>query len=491
MMASSNSRLAVIALVAGLLAITVLGAASGAMASLLAQSEMKWLVFALMGMTGLLAFALTANKDRVLTTVFILGLQLDVYLRLAHGRAGSLEGIAIPFVALAGMALIVWRFFAYGAPHFRQYRFDGLARWPIVAILATTVLSILTTSEQFVGVSRLVFDLELFFVYWLTYNLVRTEADTQSIVKLALVMLVVQSLVLYVQTALGINFSLVGNVSELGEVPRPGGTVSSNPAGFASFITPPLFLALAFFLSRGKQWRPKGAAIAAIMGAAAIGLTFTRAAWAGLVLGGGLLAMLLARRRVARWHRIAAIALVIAVGVLALLPTMSARLTNDYGGNANVSAWEERWGLMRIAFNMIAHHPINGVGAGAYQFVFKHYIPPGLNQWLYTVHNEFLLRAAETGVLGMIAFIALVIAGFRIGIRLMRAGQPQFVTIGAAWSAALLTLVWQMSWVPWTGFSYNAMLWFMLGAMDGTRRLIDERHTATVPIKSHQADVST
>jgi O-antigen ligase len=391
--------------------------------------------------------------------------------RLAHGRAGSLEGIAIPFVALAGGTLLLWRFFAYGTSHFHQFRFDGLARWPILAILATTILSIATTSEQFVGISRLVFDLELFFVYWLTFNLIQDESDLKRVIKLMLVMLLIQSLVLFVQTSLGVNFSLVGNVSELGEVPRPGGTVSSNPAGFSSFITPPLFMALAYFLSRSAAWRPPFAAIAALLGTAAIGLTFTRAAWAGLVLGGALLVVLLARYRTARWSRITAIALVLAVGVAVLLPSMTARLTNDYGGNANVSAWEERWGLMRIAFNMIMHHPLTGVGAGAYGFVFKHYIPSGLHQWVYTVHNEFLLRAAETGVPGMMAFAALIIAGFRMGVQTMRSRHPTFMIVGVAGTAALLSLVWQMSWVPWTGFSYNAMFWFMLGIMDATWRM--------------------
>jgi hypothetical protein len=29
-----------------------------------------------------------------------------------------------------------------------------------------------------------------------------------------------------------------------------------------------------------------------------------------------------------------------------------------------------------------------------------------------------------------------------------------------------------MNWVPWGGWSYNAMLWIMLGLMDGAQRLV-------------------
>ena len=42
----------------------------------------------------------------------------------------------------------------------------------------------------------------------------------------------------------------------------------------------------------------------------------------------------------------------------------------------------------------------------------------------------------------------------------------------AGWLAALIALVWQMNWVPWSGWTYNAMLWIMLGLMDGAQRLV-------------------
>ena len=167
--------------------------------------------------------------------------------------------------------------------------------------------------------------------------------------------------------------------------------------------------------------------------------------------------------------------MIVIVAGLALLPTMSERLLRDYGATPQSSAWEERWGLMRIAFNMIAQHPLTGVGPGAYMYVYKEYIPAGLQQWVWVVHNEFLLRAAETGVPGAIAFIALIVAGFRMGIRLLRSKRLDLVTAGAGWIAALTALVWQMSWVPWTGFTYNAMLWFMLGLMDAACRLQQEQ----------------
>jgi O-antigen ligase len=187
-----------------------------------------------------------------------------------------------------------------------------------------------------------------------------------------------------------------------------------------------------------------------------------------------------------RWDRLAGIALILALAGLALMPIMMERLSHDYGaGNAQKAAWEERWGLMRIAFNMIAHHPLTGVGPGAYMYTYKEYIPPGLHQWVFAVHNEFLLRAAETGIAGAIAFFALIVAGFRSGIRLIRSQRIEFITVGAGWIAALASLVWQMSWVPWTGFTYNAMLWFMLGLTDAVCRFDDTNNVKAEPVRTY------
>jgi O-antigen ligase len=226
--------------------------------------------------------------------------------------------------------------------------------------------------------------------------------------------------------------------------------------------------------------------LASLLGLAAIGLTFTRASWAGTVLGLAILIVLLGRRRQLRWGPVFAIGIAVVAAAVVLLPTMSARLTQDYGANAQAAAWDERWGLMRIAFNMIVHHPVTGVGAGAYNYTYKPYIPAGVHQWIAAVHNEFLLRAAETGLIGLIAFVALMVAAFRIGARLLRSPRPQFVTVGAGWIAAMCSLIWQMSWVPWTGFTYNAMLWFAIGLMDGACK-VDRQMPAHVSSQAPDA----
>jgi O-antigen ligase len=282
-------------------------------------------------------------------------------------------------------------------------------------------------------------------------------------VRLLLLTLAVQSVIYAVQSTLGVSFTLEGDVIAQDVVPRPGGTVSTNPAGFASFIMPLLLIAVARLTDRERQDGTLWLLAVIGLGLAAIGLTYTRVAWAGLA--GALVWLFVAARArgklrpsTARWVIIGAV-----VAGVACWPLMAMRLAES----PNSEAYEERAGLMRIALEVVAAHPLTGIGTGAYSQRFKDYLPGDLpDQWLYTVHNEYLLRAAEVGVVGGVAFVALLVAGFGVTRRLIRAPDLTLRTLGLGCSAGLLALAWQMYWVPWRGFEYNAMLWFLLGVCD-------------------------
>jgi O-antigen ligase len=138
-------------------------------------------------------------------------------------------------------------------------------------------------------------------------------------------------------------------------------------------------------------------------------------------------------------------------------------------------AYDERAGLMRIALRVIEAHPLTGVGPGAYEERYKNYLAHGdTDQWLAMVHNEYLLRAAETGIPGGLAWLALLVLGLRQAMRVGRKGPRFLQTLGIGWSAALVALMWEMYWDAWRGFSYNGLVWFMLGLTEAAERLQDE-----------------
>ncbi|HVK54434.1 MAG TPA: O-antigen ligase family protein [Burkholderiales bacterium] len=468
----------------------ILGISFGAFIWLIGESDLRWVVYSTIGVISLFIFLVVPNKERLLVAVFFLSLQIDVYLRFFYGMAGSREGLAIPLVAIAGVAVILWTAISAGKEGLKSFEWAGSLKIPIIALLGTTALALTTTTELFIGVSKLLQELMLCFVYFMAFNLTRSEQDLEKIVKLLFVTLGVQTIIYIIQSALDMSFTLVGEVIPQGEVARPGGTVSSNPAGFTSFIMPPLMIALALFMANRQPFRTPLLWLLVLGGCAAVGLSYTRAAWAGLMLGFTIVCLLLLRYRLLRIRRTVAIIIALAVAASILVPTMMMRVDKDYGEG---DAWSERLGLIRIALDIISAHPLTGIGPGSYGYIFKSFVLHLPDQWLYTVHNEFLLRAAENGVPGAIAFALVILFGLRLAWRLSRVSALSVRLVAIGWIAGLSALIWQMSWVPWTGFSYNAMMWLMLGVMDGADRVLRTRSrtVTTGPILRRGADAYT
>jgi O-antigen ligase len=438
----------------------------------LAEKELRWIIMPMLALGGIIFIVVVPEKKLVLTALFVLSFQVDIYVRFLHGRAGSNEGLALPLVIITGATLAGWYFIS---GYMKDFSWGGSLRRVIAALLIIMFISMIASSERFVGLTALIFVLQYYFLYWLAFNIVRTHQEFRRLIFLLMITLGMQSLVYFGQSALGLTFDFLGRTIVGGEVPRPGGTVSTNPAGFVSFIIPALMMTSAIALSNSQRLPRKYAIPLMFMGLTAVGLSFTRAAWVGLVVGFFAITIIGIRNRWINVRMVAMVATVAALGGIALLPKMLDRVSSDYGSGGvegTVESYNERMGLNAIAIRIIEHHPLLGVGPGAYPYIFKRYVPEGLNQWLYTVHNVYLLWAAETGIPGGIAFITLLICGIRVALKLSR-GPPSLVSVCATgWFAAMIILVWMMFWAAWVGFSYNAMFWFMLGLMDGAQRLV-------------------
>jgi O-antigen ligase len=66
---------------------------------------------------------------------------------------------------------------------------------------------------------------------------------------------------------------------------------------------------------------------------------------------------------------------------------------------------EARWTVMKEGIKAFAERPLTGVGAGEFQ----NYNPPGRKEAWRETHNAPIQVAAETGVVGLAAFVFLVV----------------------------------------------------------------------------------
>ena len=444
------------------------GIAAGVAGAYVSDLEMAWIGFLMVAAFCVTVLLATRDIVRLVGGLLIFTLQADAAYRVLYGRAGS-DGLAFPLcvIVAAAWVLLWWLMTPIGERRTIDWGRPLLV--PLALMFGAMFVAIAFSGERFVGVTALLYHLELYLVFWVVLQMVQTKADLERVLRLLLVVLAIQCVIYFIQSALGVGFNLEGDKIEQGTVPRPGGTVSSNPAGFASFAIPILMVAMARFLMSARRYERRYLAVLIAMGVTAVGLTFTRVAWAGLLVSSAMLVMTTWRRGFLPTRGIVWIAVALAITLAALAPGILYR--NEEAPLDE--AYSERHGLMLIALEIIREHPLTGVGPGAYAYVYKRHLPENLgDQWLYKVHNEYLLRTAESGIAGGIAWVLLLVTGFRLARQLSRIPVFAIQTLGLGWSAGILALAWQMYWVPWDGFQYNVLLWVFLALTIAAQRIV-------------------
>ena len=213
-----------------------------------------------------------------------------------------------------------------------------------------------------------------------------------------------------------------------------------NPNFFAEFLLLLFVVTLALALSeRGAlRWL---ALILCGGQAVILVLTYTRGSWLALAVGIVIMALMIDARWL--WAFLA-----LGVGVLAAAPGALRRVVSSFSLEGTASF---RLRLWRVTGEIIAAHPIAGVGIGGFVPAFKaaSLAHPDIATGflIYGAHNSYYTIGAETGVIGAIAFVAVVFTCARMGLYYaprMRSDRRAFLA-NAALTAGLV------------GFGLNAL----------------------------------
>ncbi len=435
--------------------------------------ELQWVAFIFAGLFWGLITLLSGSIKKPFFVLFVLGLQMYVALYLGDGASYAKKwaglsgpsGFVIAFVAIPAFCLlglhVLERVIQTGL---RPFQWGTDITYPALLLMLTVAMTITYSPERWRVIFYLFEYAQLYLIFLAVINLVVSRRDIDRTVTLLMMVLCMQCLVYFVQTALGLTFTLTGQIIESdGGFGRHGGTVSTRPAPFASFIMPLLHIAISRFLVVHSAWTRFGMGLLAAMGGAALLLTFTRAAWSGFALGFVWLIGLGVKRGLIRPLRLWFILGALSAVVLIMLPHVLLRLESDHS-----SDYEERLRLIQMAWNVIQAHPIIGVGAGAYSFVFRQYQPHQLldqEVWVYIVHNVYLLRWAEAGIIGLLSLLWFFFAGFRKAFVCTRIPDENLAALALGCSAGIVSLLWEMMWDLSLGFSANAMIWFLFGLL--------------------------
>ncbi|MCE5278805.1 MAG: O-antigen ligase family protein [Planctomycetaceae bacterium] len=159
------------------------------------------------------------------------------------------------------------------------------------------------------------------------------------------------------------------------------------------------------------------------------------------------------------------------------------------GGVAEVSPIEDRIALLKITWQIAQEHPFTGVGYGRFaearqsleQDPTTRSLPPEMMQ-----HNVFLAILAETGILGLVLLVGILVLMFRESLQLYRKMPPD---AHGLLSRPLVVLFWvalanyitiSMFNDTTTDFFTTGLTWTLAGLVVGYNRLL-EPHRIDLP----------
>ncbi len=427
------SRLAI----AGYVLAVLVGVLGGLSVLFLVRAQMAWIAIgtlALVSLVGLIASG-EIRRPFLAVLVFTLPLHLDAYFLFTPDHNGGPMGFRITIGDVLLVALLyLWAAEIATGRHVRLRSFASVTL-PAALLVASGMLSSLFAPKPIFTAFQLFELVKGIILFLYVANRVRDEADIKW------VMAGLMGAVLF-QSALGLYQAIthrplglislgeesLGSAFLLGEmtVIRPTGTLWHANI-FAMYLGMTLPVVAALLLANADRLLKSFAGIVSFVGLAAMISTLSRSGWFGASLSTIVLALFSpANKKSGRLPRIyVGLAFLVVFLIIVNLVTgglIALRLTADDRGAAQI-----RVPLMLGALSVIADHPIFGSGLNNYRYTIERYEPAGLPEDYITgsaarrmVHNVFLLLAAETGLLGLSAFLWLLAALARRAVRFLR-----------------------------------------------------------------------
>lgn len=436
--------------------------------------------------------ALTSQTfQRLLFAVVILDIpiQLGTYLfyQPVQAALGALKGLSISATTLALAGLYAsWciRAVANRTPTPRPRLHINLA---LVFFLAITMLSVFVAQDKTLSLFDVYLLFEACLIYFYVANNVRTQRDVLFVVLLLLSGCLLESIVIIAMkftvtatTTWDFPIHIIAeNLAGDGRM-RIGGTIGvPNVAG--AYLSVMLGSAASIlFTGLGKIYKWLATGVLGLGGIALI-FTYSRGAWIALVFAIVVLFFVVWRQRGASLK--APIVVLIAL-VLLYVPfgdSISTRLFGDDQGSAN-----SRIPLDKLAFRMIADNPLLGVGPNNFTVAMDQYATSEFRrEWLWAVHNKYLLIFAETGIGGLLAYLAFLLGTLRRGWQCWRSRDSVFSPLALGFVAGIAGHMVHQSVDLFRDRPLQQLVWLLAGLLVAMHRIcvVDQLHGqyASVP----------
>jgi O-antigen ligase len=382
--------------------------------------------------------ALLALGPKLLLAIVLLDIPLEIdknfgYLE-AQGNLGALGGFDVSLTTIALIGLYAGWLLQFLLERRRAMNGPSVLRLALpLSVYVLCILASIVAAEDLGLYARDIFltlQMFLLFLYLVTWT--RTPQEVIFIVSMLLAGLILESLIILGMGPLemaGVHVRVLAADDSIGA--RFSGTLGS-PVDAGAYLSLLLAPAVGVLASRVKRSAKLLAVVGLCLGSVALVGTLSRAAWGVAILSIAATWWMLSRR--GRLPVIVPCLIVASVLVVGLVfqGTIITRLTGDDDGSAR-----GRVPLMMTALDIIHDHPILGVGANNYVAALNRYESSFTGDWLYTVHNKYLLVWAETGIAGLAAFLWFFLSTIRRGWEAWRRCDSLLSPIALGFTAAL------------------------------------------------------
>jgi O-antigen ligase len=234
-----------------------------------------------------------------------------------------------------------------------------------------------------------------------------------------------------------------------------GGAIGgpNTAAGYLALLLP---MALAVCWSRLGGLTRTLAFLALGLGCVGLGLTLSRGGTISAVIGLTIVFVLCWRRQ--GWS----------LGLLSLLAVVSGLVLYFGAGllfaermiGVDQGAAAGRLPLITLAFQIIRDAPLLGIGANNFAVVMPDYLTPEFSRdWLYIVHNKYLLIWAELGPVGIGAYLWFLLSTLYLGWRTWQQRASLLAPLALGLSAGMIGHMIHMQVDLFNGRQLVQMLW--------------------------------
>lgn len=244
--------------------------------------------------------------------------------------------------------------------------------------------------------------------------------------------------------------------------------------GYLTFVLP-VVISLFFVLQKDRKgsWGICALFLITVWGLA---VTLSRGAWAASVLG--ILFFLFFKNR--KWMAVALLCVVLsAIGVITTAPEYA---RTEFRADSESFQGTVRWrlGVWEDSLKTLKHRPLTGYGLNTFMDVFQKHRRQGGGNIQYPptyAHNGYVQIAFETGILGLLAFLWIVIRLFRetIGKFWEKVSQDHHfsVLLMGLLSAVFASLIHNCVDTDLYSLQLSVLLWYMIGMTVSVYKLLN------------------